>query len=168
MPALAEVASTSVRPGYRGFLAFADQAGLRLEPFQRRIARAAFGDERELLVLLPRGNGKSRLIGTLAVHHLLTTPKPAVYVAAASRDQARVVFEYARDVAMHPSVADALIIRHLELRHPDGGFLRVLASDAPKLHGLTPSLAVVDELPGAGTRRSGDPALPGVTQGPDD
>jgi hypothetical protein len=122
MPALAEVASTSVRPGYRGFLAFADQAGLRLEPFQRRIARAAFGDERELLVLLPRGNGKSRLIGTLAVHHLLTTPKPAVYVAAASRDQARVVFEYARDVAMHPSVADALIIRHLELRHPDGGF----------------------------------------------
>jgi hypothetical protein len=43
-------------------------------------------------------------------------------------------------------IGDALIIRHLELRRPDGGFLRVLASDAPKLHGLTPSLAVVDEL----------------------
>src|SRR4249919_2327834 len=70
---------------------------------------AAFGDERELLVLLPRGNGKSMLIGTLAVHHLLTTSTPAVYVAAASRDQARVVFEYARDVAMHPSIGDALI-----------------------------------------------------------
>jgi hypothetical protein len=51
---------------------------------------------RELLVLLPRGNGKSRLIGTMAVYHLLTTEKPAVYLAAASRDQARVVFEYAR------------------------------------------------------------------------
>jgi hypothetical protein len=46
--------ATAVRPGYRGFLAFADRVGLRLEPFQRRIARAAFGDERELLVLLPR------------------------------------------------------------------------------------------------------------------
>ena len=47
---------------------------------------------------------------------------------------------------MHPSIGDALIISHLELRRPEGGFLRVLASDAPKLHGLTPSLAVVDEL----------------------
>jgi len=66
-------------------------------------------------------------------------------VAAASRDQARVVFEYARDVAYHPAVADRITVRHLELR-VEGGFLRVLASDAPKLHGLTPSLAVVDEL----------------------
>lgn len=131
------------RAGYRGFLDFAEAVGLALEPFQRKIARAA--DVRELLVLLPRGNGKSRLIGTLAVHHLLTTDKPAVYVAAASRDQARVVFEYARDVAMHPAVADAITVRHLELR-VEGGYLRVLASDAPKLHGLTPSLAIVDEL----------------------
>ena len=56
------------------------------------------------------------------------------------------MFEYARDFARHPAVAEAVIVRHLELRAPDGGFLRVLASDAPKLHGLTPSLAVVDEL----------------------
>lgn len=63
-------------------------AGFELEPFQRRIAKAALGPERELLVLLPRGNGKSRLIGTLAVHHLLTIERPAVYVATSSRDQA--------------------------------------------------------------------------------
>lgn len=137
-------APPKLRAGYRGFLAFAELVGLDLEPFQRKIAKAA-DDIAELLVLLPRGNGKSRLIGTLAVHHLLTVDNPAVYVAAASRDQARVVFEYARDVAMHPAVADEIVVRHLELRRPDG-YLRVLASDAPKLHGLTPSLAIVDEL----------------------
>jgi phage terminase large subunit-like protein len=140
---VATIAPAAIRPGYRGFLAFAEAVGLALEPFQKKIARAA--DVAELLVLLPRGNGKSRLIGTYAVHHLLTVEAPAVYVAAASRDQARVVFEYARDVAMHPAVADELLVRHLELR-VEGGFLRVLASDAPKLHGLTPSLAIVDEL----------------------
>jgi hypothetical protein len=118
-----------VRPGYRGFLKFADAVGLALEPFQRRIARAAI-ESRELLTLLPRGNGKSRLAGTLAVHDLLTTERPAIYVAAASRDQARVIYEYARDVAMHPVVSDEVIVRHLELRVA-GGFLRVLASDAP-------------------------------------
>jgi len=143
MPTATAQAAVSLRPGYRGFLAFAAMVGLSLEPFQRKIVQAA--DVRELLVLLARGNGKSRLIGTLAVHHLLTTDQPAVYVAAASRDQARVVFEYARDVACHPAVADLITVRHLELR-VQGGFLRVLASDAPKLHGLTPPLAIVDEL----------------------
>ncbi len=67
-------------------------------------------------------------------------------MAAASRDQARVIFEYARDFAMHPAVAERVVVRHLELRAADGGFLRVLASDAPKLHGLTPSLVALDEL----------------------
>jgi phage terminase large subunit-like protein len=127
------------------FLAFCASVGFELEPFQRRIARAAFGPERELVVLCPRGQGKSRLAGALAVHHLLTVPRAAVYIAAASRDQARVVFEYAREVAFHPAVAERIVVRHLELRAPDG-YLRVLASDAPKLHGLTPSLAIVDEL----------------------
>jgi phage terminase large subunit-like protein len=131
--------------GARGLLAFCAAAGLPVEPFQRKIARAAFGPERELVVLLPRGNGKSRLAGALAVHHLLTVPRPAVYVAAASRDQARVVFEYARDLATHDAVAQQVTVRHLELR-ACGGYLRVLASDAALLHGLTPSLAIVDEL----------------------
>jgi phage terminase large subunit-like protein len=82
----------------------------------------------------------------MAVHHLVTVPKAAIYVAAASRDQASIIYQYARDFATHPSVAERIVVRHLELRGPGGAFLRVLASDAPKLHGLTPSLAIVDEL----------------------
>lgn len=128
------------------FDSFCRIVGFELEPFQRRIAKAARGSERELLVLLARGNGKSRLVAALAVHHLLTTERAAVYVAAASRDQASVIYEYARDFARHPALAQRIVVRHLELRAPGGGFMRVLASDAPKLHGLTPSLVVLDEL----------------------
>lgn len=132
-----------VKPGYAGFLALCEQADFPIEPFQRKIAKAAFGPERELLVLLPRGNGKSRLAGALAVHHLLTTPEPRVYIAAASRDQGSVVFEYATDAAQR--LTDEIEILQRELR-TDDGYLRVLASDAPKLHGITPTMFVIDEL----------------------
>jgi hypothetical protein len=75
------------RPGVRGFYAFAEAVALPLEPFARRIVRAMLGEQHEALVLLPRGNGKSTLVGALAAHHLLTEPKAAVYLAAASRDR---------------------------------------------------------------------------------
>lgn len=135
------------------FIRFCEQAGLRLEPFQRRIAKAAAGPERELLVLLPRGNGKTTLMAALALHHLITVERAAVYCAASSREQARILYEaaamFARELE-HPNI----VVRHLELRwcpNPDEPnvftrHLRVLAADAPKLHGLTPSLAIIDEL----------------------
>jgi phage terminase large subunit-like protein len=89
--------------------------GLALEPFQKRIGKAAAGPEREFVCLLPRGQGKTTLIAALAVHHMLTVENAAVYCAAASRDQARILFEsalaFARELD-HPNIVD----RHLELR----------------------------------------------------
>ncbi len=128
------------------FAGFARLCGLRLAEFQRGIVEEAFSDRRELLVLLPRGNGKTTLFAALAVWELLTTPDAAVYCAAASRDQARLLFETARKMsAGHPEIDRLVTARHAELR-ARGGFLRVLASDAPKVHGLSPTLALVDEL----------------------
>jgi phage terminase large subunit-like protein len=132
---------------------FCASVGLDLEPFQRRIATAANGPERELAVLLPRGNGKTSLLAAYALWHLVTVPKAAIYAAAASREQARILYEAAASYARaldHPNIVD----RHLELRwcpDPDRArvferHLRVLSADAPRLHGLTPSLAIVDEL----------------------
>ena len=37
-----ERAETAIRPGYNGFLEFAELIGLPLEPYMRRIARAYF------------------------------------------------------------------------------------------------------------------------------
>ena len=104
-------------------------------------------------MLLPRGNGKTTLLAAIALHHLLTVERAEVYCAAASREQARILYEaaarFARELE-HPHLVD----RHLELRWcEDPGkpriftrHLRVLAADAPRLTGLTPSLAIVDEL----------------------
>jgi phage terminase large subunit-like protein len=127
----------------RSFLSLCDRAGFAPEPFQKKIASAFFGPEPELLVLLPRGNGKSRLIGALAVHHLLVEPEPRIYVCAASREQAGVVHEYARSFARHVDPDIDVNQREIRTQH---GYLRVVASDAGKLQGLTPSLSIVDEL----------------------
>ncbi len=130
----------------RSFYRFAASVDRPLEPFQRKIARAHFlGPERELAAVLSKGNAKSSLGALLAVHHLLTVPSPAVVIGAGSREQARVIFELARDVAEHPSLGDAVTTRHLELR-ANGGTVRVVASDGGLAHGPTPSLSILDEL----------------------
>lgn len=134
------------------FPAFCQLLGLDLEPFQRRIATAANGPERELVVMLPRGCGKTALTAAFALWRLVVGPGH-VYCAAASREQSRILYEYAAQYARildHSNIVD----RHLELRWcPDPNrprvftrHLRVLAADAPRLHGLTYGLAIVDEL----------------------
>lgn len=133
------------RDQLESFRDLCERVGFELEPFQIKIAGALLGPEREKLVSLPRKNGKSRLIGTFAAWHLLTTPRAQAYIAANSEEQARIVFEYARDVALHPAVDEEFKVRYRELRRPDGGYLRVRAADASKLLGLTPTLAVLDE-----------------------
>src|SRR4029453_6230124 len=45
-------------PGKK-FETVAADCGLELEPFQRKIAKAVQGPERECIVLVPRDNGKS-------------------------------------------------------------------------------------------------------------
>jgi phage terminase large subunit-like protein len=72
-------------------------ASIVLESFQRTIVLTHW-NYRETLALLARGNGKTSLAAALAVWHLLTTVRPAAYVGASSRDQARILFESARDI----------------------------------------------------------------------
>ena len=152
-------------PGYRGLLEFAGRVGLRLEPFQRKILRAVLGEQAETLILLPRGAGKTTLMALVVVHHLLTVEDAKVYVAASSRDQARILFEAAETFARTSEIPE-LVFRHLELRwcpDPDEAtrftrFFRVLPAEGPRLHGLIPSLMIWDEAQ-AVTREDVYPAL---------
>lgn len=97
--------------------------------------------------MLPKGNGKTTLLAAVALHELVMGEQPMVYCGAASVAQARILFEAARRLAEHPTVADRVVVRHLELRRTDGnGVLRMVPADGPRTHGLTPSLMVLDEL----------------------
>src|SRR5215218_252100 len=133
--------------GLRGLRAFCEAIDEPLQPYEQRIARAYFGPAREVCAILPRGNAKSTLAAKIAVHHLLSVPGAAVTVGAASRDQARIAFERMRGFAQHPSIDGLLTVRHLELRREEtAGLLRVVPSDGPRVHGLSSTLYIGDEV----------------------
>ena len=145
----ADPVASGIAPGYRGLLGFCEVIGEALEPHERRIARVHFGGQREVYAILPRGNLKTSLAAKIGLHHLLTVPNASVTIGAASRDQARICFERMRGFAQHPALEDLLIVRHLELRHEDEDglrLLRVVVSAGERVHGLSSSLYVGDEL----------------------
>ena len=145
----ADPVAASIDPGYRGLLAFCEAIEEPLEPHEKRIARAHFGEEREVYAILPRGNLKTSLAAKIGLHHLLTVPYAAVTIGAASRDQARISYERMRGFAQHPALDDQLTIRHLELRHENEEglrLLRVVVSEGPRVHGLSSSLYIGDEI----------------------
>src|SRR5215213_2422768 len=129
------------------FAAFAGKfCGLALEPFQHVIAREVFSARRELLVTMPRGNGKTSLLAALGLYKLLSTPNPEIYCCAASRDQARLLLDIAKKmICGSADLEQRVTSRYSELR-ANGGYLKVIASDAPLARGLTPSFVIVDEL----------------------
>jgi phage terminase large subunit-like protein len=133
------------------FEAFAAKAELRLQPYQKKIARAIAGPERECVVLVPRDNGKSWLAAAVALYWLVTGTED-VFCAATSRDQAHLVLTYAKRAARElddPHVVE----RFHDLRYcPDprrpaqwSRQFRALPADAGKLHGLKGRF-VLDEL----------------------
>lgn len=130
---------------------------LELEPWQREVLDELFlvyeDGERvysEALIGVARKNGKSTLSSAIALYLLLAAGEqgPEVYAAAASKDQARIVFQQAVDfVERSPRLRDWLTPqRNVILCKANGGVFRVLSSDAPLQYGLNPSAVVIDEL----------------------
>jgi phage terminase large subunit-like protein len=128
-----------------------EQGGsMRLEHFQRRALGDYFSGARETLVLLSKKNGKTTLLAALAIYHLLTTPDAECVIAAASREQAMILFDAAVGfIRRSPGLARRLKpqggyrqIRNLR----DSGRIRVLAADVDTADGVRPTLALVDEL----------------------
>lgn len=74
---------TAFKSGYKGFLAFCEAIGEPLEPFQRRICRAAFSSARKVVAILPKGNYKTTTCALLGLHHLLTVDGAEVRIGAA-------------------------------------------------------------------------------------
>lgn len=131
---------------------------LVLEPFQLLVLREFFVTGRvELLVLLPKGNGKTLLFAGVAVFHLLTVSNAQAFVGAADREQADQLFQFAQHFAEGGDspkwVQSRLIVRAAtrEIRVKGSlGKLKVLASDSSqsggKRHSFNPTLALIDEL----------------------
>ncbi len=125
-----------------------------IEPFQEEILADYFDGVLETLVLLPSGNGKTTLFAALALYHLLYTPArcggadPAIYIMAASRDQAALMLKH---IKRFIEKSKGLQKRVKPLRRGARligreGEIEVLASDADTADGIAPTLALIDEL----------------------
>jgi len=127
----------------------------RLEQWQKTYVRNLFAEVngvrkvRTSLLALPRKNGKSSLCAGIALKLLLENePGVEIYSCAASRDQARLVFDMAK-VAVEQS---PVLSRHLKVyrnaivREATHGTYKALSAEAGIQHGLSAHGVIFDEL----------------------
>src|SRR4051812_37424596 len=111
---MALIAADRAEAGYGGLLELAERVGYSLAPFQKRIARAALGGQRECLISIGRGNAKTSLAALVALHELVSNERARIYFVAASVPQARIAFEGAAELARRLDDSH-IVFRHLEL-----------------------------------------------------
>jgi phage terminase large subunit-like protein len=131
-----------------------------LRPWQRAIIDQIYavnekGEriKRQVLLTVPRKNGKTQLAAALALCHLVgpeAEQRGQVYSAASDRKQAALILrELVAFVRADQRLSDRVIIREHSKTLEDAvtrSTYEALSSDAKKAHGLNVSFAVLDEL----------------------
>lgn len=129
---------------------------LLLEQYQQDLLNELYLEDengkrvyREALIGLSRKNGKSTMCAAIALYELLYgEPGGQIFSAAASRDQARIVFDTAKKfVKESPKLQDYLtVMRDCIVCNQTDSIYRVLSADGALQHGLNPSMVIIDEL----------------------
>lgn len=81
---------------YCSRLVFDDGLKREPEPFQLDFARDVFRGDKECLLLIPEGNGKTTFVAQLALYGADWAPSPWIPVGASSRDQAMTLYTQAK------------------------------------------------------------------------
>lgn len=131
---------------------------VKLAPFQKQFVKGALDDGINVAVLsIGRGNGKSALSAGIALGALLgewdSQPRREILIAARTRDQARVAFDFVVGFVhgLDDEVQQQMRVRRsprLEIEFDgDGGghFLRAIAADGKSALGSAPTLCLLDE-----------------------
>ena len=124
---------------------------VKLMDWQRHLIREGEG-KRMVWLEIPRKNGKSAFIAMIAIAHMLEGYKnnsnPQVVLAAATREQAAILFGYVRNMVLYnPELQKVLEPYRKEIRlKGKPGFLKTLTSDGGSNHGLNPSKIICDEV----------------------
>jgi phage terminase large subunit-like protein len=129
---------------------------MRLEPFQRKFITDTYSNPfgtHSAYLSIARKNGKTALIAALLLAHMCgpeAVQNSQIVSGAQSQDQAAVVFELARKmVELSPTLSRLVRV------HPSGKRLtgirknvlyRALAAEGKTAHGLSPILAILDEI----------------------
>jgi phage terminase large subunit-like protein len=159
-PELAERAMTfaSLMPNIKG-----PEAGrpLRLMPWQQLVCANLFGFVerdtgarrfRQVVIFVPRGNGKTSIAAPLALYLTFLDGEGGAegYAAAVTRDQARILFDTAREmVRRSPEIRKRYGVEALAnaiWQERTSSRFRPISSDAKALDGLNVQVAVCDEI----------------------
>lgn len=129
---------------------------MKLEPFQRKFVLAIYDNPvgtHSAYLSIARKNGKTALIAAILLAHLVgpeAVQNSQIVSGAQSKDQAAVVFELARKmIDMSPKLSPLVRVQ------PSGKRLiglarnvlyRALSAEGKTAHGLSPILAILDEV----------------------
>lgn len=125
-----------------------------LEPFQADFVAdelARHGQPAEGWLVVPEGNGKSTLLAGFSLYHCIFVQDAFVPVAAASRDQAKIIYRQAKGFVRRTwGLEDGPFrcydgYRRIHCRANDSQ-VEIFAADDRTGDGIIPSLALVDEL----------------------
>ena len=136
------------------------------EPFQEAFAEDLFAGFPECWLIVPEGNGKTTLLAGLALYHCEFRPFAVVPVAAASREQAEIMYRQAegfvlRSEGLYATVHSAIqaakgkrktdvprftcLEGYRRINHHAGGRIQVFAADDRTGDGIIPTLGIIDE-----------------------
>ena len=106
---------------------------------------------KQVVISMPRKNGKSLLGAILALYGmLLHEPAPEVVSVAASADQARIVYKRLKHQVDSSELLGHFFTRSTEHRglytKDEQGIYKVIAANAATAQGLHPSMVIFDEL----------------------
>lgn len=114
---------------------------------------------RRAILSIARKNGKTALIAAIALAHLVgpeAIPNGEIYSAANDRDQAAIVFKFARQIVEREPELRAKIetipSTKTMIGRPTGSIYRAVSAEAGTKHGYAPSVVIYDELAQAKNR----------------
>lgn len=133
---------------------------LVLRPWQKAVIRRLYATGpdglrpvRTAVISMGRKGGKTTLCAALALCHLVgpeAVPRGQVVSAAADRGQASILYNELRAFALaDPAIADRVVFRDFNKTVEDvvtGSTFAALSADHRKAHGLSPTVAICDEV----------------------
>jgi phage terminase large subunit-like protein len=138
----------------------------KLAPWQQRFVRDIYEPRlndkrvvRRAILSMARKNGKSSLIATIALAHLVgprAIPNGEIYSAANDRDQAAIIFKFAKQIVESDwELREAVEIvpsTKTMIARKSGSIYRAISAEAGTKHGYLPSVVIYDELAQARNR----------------
>lgn len=136
------------------------------EDWQDAFVEDVFSGFAEAWLLVPEGNGKTTTLAGLALYHCDHRPFAAVPVAAASREQAEILYRQAEGFVLRSSRLHTTILSTLQqvkgkrktevprftclegyrrINHFGGGRIQIFAADDRTGDGIIPTFGIVDE-----------------------